>query len=191
MEEVKRPGSGTVLGILNIIFCSFGVLGLVFAFVGFGILNAIFGAFPIDSYASDYDEAVLVLQAMRSFFSISLVITIIQGALNGVGLAGGISLLKSGRKSILLCNMYAIGTIVIVIAGFILNKYILHQMLDNLMLYSDLTSDELMGLNIAKRIIPGFTGTISIFFGSAYPVVVLSLLNRKKVRDYYASGDIG
>ena len=62
-------------------------------------------------------------------------------------------------------------------------------MFDNLLVYSDLSSDEIMAMNILKRVIPGFTGVFSIVFGSAYPVVVLALLNRKHILKFYRGID--
>ncbi len=185
MEETKRPVAGTVLGILNIVFCSFGIVSVLFSFVGFGILNAIVGSVP----AEPYDEVATFLMAARSFFTISLVISILQAGLNGTGLAGGIYLLNGGKRSILLSNIYAIGTIALVIISFILNKVVVNRMFDNLLVYSDLSSDEIMAMNILKRVIPGFTGVFSIVFGSAYPVVLLALLNRKHILAFYRGTD--
>jgi len=181
MEEIKRPNAGTVLGILNIIFCSLGLISSLFSFIAFGILNAITGSIPVDPY----NEFSAFMSAGRAFFSISIIITIFQTGFSGTGLAGGISLLQNGRKSIFLCNIYAIGTIVVVILNFVFSKLIINRLFNELIYYADVTQDEIMVLDMLQRILPGFTGIISIVFGTAYPIIVLALLNRKTIREYY------
>jgi Na+(H+)/acetate symporter ActP len=43
----------------------------------------------------------------------------------------------------------------------------------------------MMALQTMKRIVPLLAGTFSLILGSAYPVILLALLNRRKVKDYY------
>lgn len=178
--ENRRPKAGTALGILNIIFCGFGLLGGIFGIIAFTVIRGVFGI------AGAYEpELQMVMSMMSAFFTSILVITIVQFLINGAGLTAGIGLLGSKRWSILFSNIYAIATIVLLAANFIVVRQLMERIFENPIIMSQMSAQDLMALETIKRIIPAIAGTFSLILGSAYPVILLVLLNRKKVKDYY------
>jgi hypothetical protein len=179
-SENRRPKAGTALGVLNIIFCGFGLLGGIFGIIAFTVVRGVFGI------AMAYEpELQVVMTTMSAFFTIILVITIVQFLINGAGLTAGIGLLGSKRWSILLSNIYAIATIVLLAANFIIVRQLMERIFENPMIMSEMSAQDMMALQTMKRIVPLLAGTFSLILGSAYPVILLALLNRRKVKDYY------
>lgn len=179
-QKNRRPKAGTALGVLNIIFCGFGLLGGIFGIIAFTVMRGVFGI------AMAYEpELQVVMTTMNAFFTVLLVITIVQFLINGTGLTAGIGLLGSKRWSILLSNIYAIATIVLLLANFVIIRQLMDQVFSNPMIMSEMSAQDLMALQTMKRLIPVIAGTFSLILGSAYPVVLLVLLNRRKVKDYY------
>lgn len=178
--ENRRPKAGTALGVLNIIFCGFGLLGGIFGIIAFTLVRGVFGI------AMAYEpELQMVMSTMNAFFTIILVITIVQFLINGAGLTAGIGLLGSKRWSILLSNIYAIATIVLLLANFFILRQLMDQIFTNPMIMSEMSGQDLMAFQTIRRLVPALAGTFSLILGSAYPVILLVLLNRKKVKDYY------
>lgn len=179
-QERRRPKAGTVLGVLNIIFCGFGLLGGIIGILSFSLIRGIF------SIAMSYEpELQILMNTMNTFFAIIIVISIVQFLINGAGLTAGIGLLGSKGWSILISNIYAVATIVLLLANFFVVRQLMDQIFTNPMVLSELSAQDMTAVQTMRRIIPAFAGAFSIILGSAYPVVILALLNRKQVRDYY------
>lgn len=184
VKETRRPKAGTALGVLNIIFCGFGLLGGIFGVIAFTVVRGVFGI------AMAYEpELQMVMTTMSAFFTILLVITIVQFLINGAGLTAGIGLLGDKRWSILLSNIYAVATIVLLLANFFILRQLMDQIFTNPMIMSQMSAQDLMAFQTIRRIIPAIAGTFSLILGSAYPVILLVLLNRRKVKDYYLGGE--
>ncbi len=178
---MERPKAGSAVGIINIIFTGFGILGGVLSLGTFSILKTVLTKVG-QEFLFEYE---MLMSSLATFFTLIMLIALIRLAISALGLAGGIGLLKKKHWSILLCNIYAIGTIAVVIINFIVSRQIMIGIFENPMIVSSIPPDQRFALEIVKAIVPGFAGVIGILFGSAYPVLVLILLNRPKVRDFY------
>ena len=179
-RENRRPKAGTALGVLNIIFCGFSLLGGIFGIIALTLVRGVFGI------AMAYEpELQMVMSTMNAFFTILLVITIVQFLINGAGLTAGIGLLGSKSWSILMSNIYAIATIVLLLANFFIVRQLMDQVFTNPAIVSQMSAKDIMAFQAMRRIIPAIAGTFTLILGSAYPVILLVLLNRRKVKDYY------
>lgn len=182
-SPVKRPRSATAIGIINIIFTGFGILGGIIGLGAFSILRTIaekFGREFVPEYA-------VLMPMIRMFFTLIIVIVLVQFIVNAAGMVGGIGLLKRKHWSILLANIYAIATIVLVIANFFVFRQIFTGILESPMVLSTIPPEERFAVDIVKKVVPGAAGIFGILFGSAYPVIVLALVNRAKVKDFYTA----
>jgi len=178
-----RPKAGTAIGILNIIFSGFGIIGGFVSLGMFSLLKSILTAFG-DQLLYEYG---LLLSTLTSFFTIIIVITLVQFVIYIIGLVGGIGLLKKKYWSVLVCTIYAGATIVLLIANYFATKQLVVGALENPMVMNSIPANEVFILDIVKTVIPAFTGLFSIIIGSAYPIIVLVLLNRAKVKDFYSA----
>jgi hypothetical protein len=181
-NDVKRPGIGTVIGILSIIICSLGLLFGIIGMIGMIAANSLFGSIPVDMVK----EAEVILSAVNSALTFGLIIAIVQLVLRGVGLAGGIGLLGNKRWSIVVSDIYAAGMIILLIVNFFIMKEVVNRIFENPAIMAELQNED-VPIQFVKRIITGFSGAFSIIIGSIYPVVVLALINLPSVRKFYAS----
>jgi hypothetical protein len=179
----NRSKAGTVIGVLHIIFTGFGIIGGFISLGTFSILQKVLTKFGPE-FAGEFQ---MLMGTINAIFSLIIVITLVQFAINAVGLVAGIGLLKRKFWSILLSNIYAIATIVLVVANFFAVRQIVLGILENPVVTGSIPQNELFAIDIMKSIIPGLTGVFGIFTGSAYPVIALVLLNRSKVKDFYAA----
>lgn len=177
-----RPKSGTVLGILNIIFGGSGILG---GFISIGIFSFINNLFRSLVYELPSDF-FWVMQTLGSFFTSLSIITAVQLVANALGLASGITLLKDRRSAILLSNLYAGLSIAIAIAGYFISINLVRGLFGNQELLSYMTAEDKFMLNVIKGLIPGVAGIVGVLFSCAYPVVLLILLNKQNVRTFYS-----
>lgn len=182
-NQTGRPKSGTVIGILNIIFNGFGIFGSIISIFMFSFLNSLFKGL-LSEVSADF---FWIMQSMSSFFTLLSLVIAVQFVSNALGLAGGIALLKDNRNALLLCNLYAAISIVIAIATYFISLNMIRSLFNNPEFTRYLSSEDMFMLSIVKRVVPGFAGFFSILMSSAYPVVVLVLLNRPKIRNFYQS----
>lgn len=181
--SMTRPKAATAVGIINIIFTGLGILG---GFISLGMFSMM-KALTLRLGQEFAQEFGAMMPVIGTFFTLITVITLVQFVINALGLAGGIGLLKQKFWSINLANVYAAATIVLAIANFFVVRQIIVGVLENPMLLSAVPPEERFALDIVKTVVPGFAGVFGIFFASAYPVLVLILLNRPKVKDFYAA----
>ncbi len=183
-NEVKRPGIGTVIGILSIIICSLGLLFGIIGMVGMIVANSLFGSIPVDMV----QEAEVILSAVNTALTFGLIIAIVQLVLRAVGLTGGIGLLGNKRWAIVVSDIYAAGMIVLLIVNFFLMKEVVNRIFQDPAIMAELQNED-VPIQFVKRVITSFSGAFSIIIGSIYPVLVLALINLPKVRKFYASQD--
>lgn len=183
-NEVKRPGIGTVIGILSIIICSLGLLFGIIGMVGMIVANSLFGSIPVDMV----QEAEVILSAVNTALTFGLIIAIVQLVLRAVGLTGGIGLLGNKRWAIVVSDIYAAGMIVLLIVNFFLMKEVVNRIFQDPAIMAELQNED-VPIQFVKRVITSFSGAFSIIIGSIYPVLVLALINLPKVRKFYASED--
>ena len=182
-SPVKRPRSATAIGIINIIFTGFGIVGGFLGLGTFSILRTI-----VEKFGREFvPEYAMLMPMIHTFFTLIIVIALVQFLVNAVGMAGGIGLLKRKHWSILFANIYAIATIVLVIANFFVVRQVITGIFESPMILSTIPPEERFAVDIVKRVVPGVTGIFGILFGSAYPVIVLALINRTKVKDFYTA----
>ena len=183
-NEVKRPGIGTVIGILSIIICSLGLLFGIIGMVGMIVANSLFGSIPVDMV----QEAEVILSAVNTALTFGLIIAIVQLVLRAVGLTGGIGLLGNKRWAIVVSDIYAAGMIVLLVVNFFLMKEVVNRIFQDPAIMAELQNED-VPIQFVKRVITSFSGAFSIIIGSIYPVLVLALINLPKVRKFYASQD--
>jgi hypothetical protein len=183
-NEVKRPGIGTVIGILSIIICSLGLLFGIIGMVGMIVANSLFGSIPVDMV----QEAEVILSAVNTALTFGLIIAIVQLVLRAVGLTGGIGLLGNKRWAIVVSDIYAAGMILLLIVNFFLMKEVVNRIFQDPAIMAELQNED-VPIQFVKRVITGFSGAFSIIIGSIYPVLVLALINLPKVRKFYSSQD--
>ena len=183
-NEVKRPGIGTVIGILSIIICSLGLLFGIIGMVGMIVANSLFGSIPVDMV----QEAEVILSAVNTALTFGLIIAIVQLVLRAVGLTGGIGLLGNKRWAIVVSDIYAAGMIVLLVVNFFLMKEVVNRIFQDPAIMAELQNED-VPIQFVKRVITSFSGAFSIIIGSIYPVLVLALINLPKVRKFYSSQD--
>jgi hypothetical protein len=186
VREDGIPKTGKVLGILSIIFTSLGLIGALSSFAGIGIWGTMM------SWASElggeFDPgSAFPMGLLRTGITISIVASITTLIANGMGLAGGIGLLNKKPWSIPASNIYAILIIAVSVASYIVSL----SLMDNVMsAMQSLAMDEesRMVLSFSENFGMAFGGVFGLFgvvFSSAYPVVLLVLLNRVSVKSAY------
>lgn len=176
------PTTGRVMGILTIIFTSLALLGGLFGLAGAGMWNA------MTSMAETVPDAEFEIftNVFSAAAGITTVVTALQLGTNGVGLAAGIGLVSGKRWSITASNVYAVGIIVLNIGGYVIAQAVATNAMNSMMsMYggSDMRAT-MLGTELISSI-GGVFGFFGIVIGSAYPIVLLSLINRRKVRDAY------
>ncbi len=177
------PKAGRVIGILNIIFGSFGTFSGLISVLVFGMMNSIFrGVLP--QYTHEFQA---LAAAIQNLFVIVIILTFIQFGINILALAGGIGLVRKRYWGILVSNIYAGATIALSFTVYFIVRHMMEMLLSSPSIVSTIPQDELFILDTLKNIVPGIAGITSILFGSAYPVLVLILINRAKVRNYYTA----
>jgi hypothetical protein len=177
------PKAGRVIGILNIIFGSFGTFSGLVSILVFSVINSIFRGFS-PQYPYEFQA---LAAAMQNLFVIVIILTFIQFGINIVALAGGIGLVRKRHWGILVSNIYAGATIALSFTVYFIVRHMMEMLLSSPSIVSTIPQEELFILDTLKNIVPGIAGVTSILFGSAYPVLVLILINRAKVRNYYAA----
>lgn len=177
----KPPKAGRVIGILNIIFGGLGIFSGFISIIVFGVINSL-----LRGVAAEFTyEIEALFVTMQQFFVIVLILTFIQFIINVLGLAGGIGLVKKRYWGILVSNIYAGATIALSFAVYFIVRHMMALFLSAPSITASIPQEELFVLDVIKNIVPGIAGITSIIFGSAYPALVLILLNRAKVRYYY------
>ncbi len=180
MANVSK--TGRVMGILTIIFASLALLGGLIGLAGAGMANAIVNMG--DAYSG------MGARQMESFFSTSMTVSSIATALQAgtaaLGLAAGIGLVSGRRWSIVAANIYAVGTIVLAVGGYFVSLAIANQAVDTMMaeMGNAGPSFEAFGRQVVGAV-GGAFGLIGVVIASAYPIVLMALINRKSVRDGY------
>ncbi len=178
-----RPKAASAIGILNIIFGALGIMGGLGGIAVMGFTRTIFMSFA-GGYWQEYD---MIAVTLRSTLNIIIIIYVLSSAVAVIGLVSGAGLLGRKKWSVITANAYAAATILLSIATYFFIRRIFVVILQNPLLIDTIPPDERFALDILKNIIPGFTGAVSIIFGSAYPAVILALINRKNIREYYHS----
>lgn len=176
------PKTGKVMGILTIIFTSLALLGALISLAGANLANAV--------AQMGQSHAEMGTRQLESFFSATLTISSITTALQAgtaaLGLAAGIGLVSGRRWSIVGANIYAVGTIVLAIGGYFVSLAVANQAMDAMMaeMGSMSGSFDAFGRQFVGAI-GGTFGLVGVVFASAYPIVLMALINRKSVRDAY------
>jgi len=183
MSDVRsvRPKSATVLGILNIVFSGFGILSGLISIIIFSFVNTIFENLLYELPS----EFFWMIQLFNPYFTSIAILTIIQILSYGLGLGSGVTLLKENGKAVLVSNLYAGLTIAISLASYFLSLRFVQRFLGNAELLSNLSYEDRFMVNLIRSLVPGIAGVIGILFSSAYPALMLILLNRRNVREYY------
>jgi hypothetical protein len=183
MSDSPVPASARVIGILAIIFSSLGLIsaltnigGMVVwrSFAGFGMaMSDIPPEFP------------------TRLFGGALFLGIV-GAVGGLagsslGLAGGIALLRRRPRAIPLMNIYAIVTIVLSVGTYIGSFAVARQIAGAISTLPEVGMTPGIGEAIRDLAVGlgGVFGFLGVVFGSAFPVIVLIMLNRDVVREAY------
>jgi len=183
MSDVRsvRPKSATVLGILNIVFSGFGILSGLISIIIFSFVNTIFENLLYELPS----EFFWMIQLFNPYFTSIAILTIIQILSYELGLGSGVTLLKENGKAVLVSNLYAGLTIAISLASYFLSLRFVQRFLGNAELLSNLSYEDRFMVNLIRSLVPGIAGVIGILFSSAYPALMLILLNRRNVREYY------
>jgi len=182
MSDVRsvRPKSATVLGILNIVFSGFGILSGLISIIIFSFVNTIFENLLYELPS----EFFWMIQLFNPYFTSIAILTIIQILSYELGLGSGVTLLKENGKAVLVSNLYAGHTIAISLASYFLSLRFVQRFLGNAELLSNLSYEDRFMVNLIRSLVPGIAGVIGILFSSAYPALMLILLNRRHWREY-------
>jgi hypothetical protein len=179
----SRPKAGTVIGILNIIFGGFGIVGALGGIAVFSISRSLitsFGGFSVYEYEMIAGTISTIMTVITIMYVISTVISVL-------GLVGGVGLMGNKPWSIVVSDTYAIATILLAFGTYFFIRSLFNILFSNPLLLAEIPTDDRFILDIIKRVIPGISAVFSIIFGSMYPVLILALLNRKNVCAFYAS----
>jgi hypothetical protein len=180
-NQGSRPKAATVFGILNVIFASMGILGGLGGIAVMAGVNSLIRGFAGFSMS----EYVAVAEMAASLMTLIIVLYLVTVVIDVLGLVGGIGLLGEKRWSILMTNIYAAATIALSFATYFIVRRMMGVIFENPLILEEVPPDERFIFSIFQRIIPAFTGVLSMIFGSAYPILLLVLLNRKNVREHY------
>jgi hypothetical protein len=184
MSTQQRSRIPSAIGILNIIFCSLGILGSLFSITSYLFINAFAGYLSPPAPELSASLADRIAQMLR----MSFILTFVGMAGQGAGLGGGICLLTRRRQGVILSDIYAGLAIAVVVGGMITSRIFIGELGNEL-------SQIIAGPAGAGSWIEPFLRMLVVVFvrsmqslsflavlGAAYPIVVLALVNLPSVR---------
>lgn len=163
-----RPTTATVFGVLNVIF---GLLGLFGGIIGLAMLAL------MQSEALGQQDLPPTLNN-PTLNTINLVNSVLGLGLSCVLIASGVGLLKFkawGRSS---ANLYAIGSLILLVIGLIAHVIFMLLPALEIMNSMDAQNPEEVGL-----VAGAFGGLIGGCVGAIYPLLLLIFMNRRQFKE--------
>jgi hypothetical protein len=176
----KRPAAATVVAVISLVFSSLALLGSFFRVLGLALVR--FLRIFLESAPEDGSLGLgPVAAALDSLVSFSVFMTLMRVAAAGFGLAAGIGLLLRRRWSVPLATTYGAVSIGLSLIQYVFVAERIRQIGDT---FGQLASGAAAGF-VAS--IVALLGAVGFLLGSAFPLVVIVLVNQGNVRRYYLS----
>ena len=176
-QGAERPGMATAIGVISIVYCSLSILGVLFSAVGLMIFRFSRALIEAATYEV-YEEIGGMFGSIVGLMNASMALSVLRGAVGGVGLAGGIGLLAAKRWSRMLCTAYGAATVALGLFQFVF----ITEKMNEIVFYADDVAG--LGLLRAMRGVGEAAGVAGLILGAIFPVVVVILVNLPHMRRF-------
>lgn len=182
--ELGQPQVVKVFGILHVIFAGFGIVSVIWTMVASFVTEALFASGSKTAAAQAQMQAQLEMQ--KEMLPMTVISTILTAVIAALMMYAGIRLLKKRRDALLWSNRYAWtslgGKVANVLMLFMFTLPATKAMMDTA---GGSSASSPVGLNVELIVI--VSGIVGILVACIYPVLSLVLLNRPKIKAWFAN----
>ena len=194
----KKPGVVIAIGVITIVFCSLGILSVLYTIIGSLVLGG--PAQLMQQYRGLYANGLQtgglyddVFRITAKYAPVTMVFNVVALVIAGLGLAGGILILKPRPASLPLLRAYAIIDLVSVAVSLVWSVLLLSE-IQGAMSHFVTSMDMPRGMDNVTNGIIQFAMYLGIVlgavFGFAWPVILLALCQLKKVKAFVAGAGL-